>query len=90
MYILLFSNLHLRGDGVQANKIAVLALLLDSATLDPSPENQARANIAAIKGLTAADITEAQTLSGEMGSGKSVLLPIDQYLEPVAKAGDQK
>ena len=47
--------LYVRGQGVKENKVAGVALLLVSATLDPSPENHAKRNIAATRGLTAGD-----------------------------------
>jgi len=52
-----------RGDVVKENKVAAMALLMVSATEDPSPENQARKNIAAARGLTTEMVGEAQTLS---------------------------
>lgn len=73
--------LYLRGQGVKENAIAGLALLLVSATMDASPQNHARQNIAATRGLTTDMIAAAQTLSTEMGSAKNVLVPLDQYLE---------
>ena len=77
--------LYVRGDGVKENKVAGMALLLISATRDPSPENNARRNITATRGLTPEMIAAAQTLSGEMSSVESLLVPLDQYL---AKAGN--
>ncbi len=62
-----------------------MALLLLSATWDTSPENQAKKNVAAIRGLSAEMITAAQSLSGEMSSAKNLLVPFDQYLENVEK-----
>jgi TPR repeat protein len=73
--------LYLRGQGVKVNTIAGLALLLVSATMDSSPENHARQNIASTRGLTTAMIAAAQTLSEEMSEANSVLVPLDQYLE---------
>ena len=73
--------LYLRGDGVKADKIAGLALLLQSATLDSSPENHAKRNIAATKGLTPEVIASAQKLSDELGKAKNLLIPLDQYLK---------
>jgi TPR repeat protein len=72
--------LYMRGQGVQQNIVAGLALLLQSATMDSSPENRARQNIASTKGLTTKMITEAQTLSAELGSAKNILVSLDQYL----------
>jgi TPR repeat protein len=72
--------LYMRGQGVQADKIAGLALLLQSATMDNSPQNRARQNVAMIKGLTAKMIAEAQTLMAELGDAENILVPLDQYL----------
>ena len=72
--------LYVRGQGVKENKVAGVALLLVSATLDPSPGNHARQNITATRGLTTAMIVEAQALSGEMSSAPNLLVPLDQYL----------
>jgi TPR repeat protein len=73
--------LYLRGQGVKENTIAGLALLLVSATMDSSPQNHAKQNIASTRGLTTDTITAAQTLSAEMSSAENVLVPLDQYLK---------
>lgn len=73
--------LYIRGQGVKENKIAGIALLLLSAAVDQSPENNARKNITATRGLTTAMITEAQTLSDIMGKAPNLLVPLDQYLK---------
>ena len=73
--------LYVRGDGVKENKIAGIALLLVSATLDPSPQNLARKNITGTRGLTAAMIGESQKLSDEMTKSKNLLMPLDVYLK---------
>jgi len=73
--------LYLRGDGVKTNQIAGLALLLQSATLDNSPENHAKMNISATRGLTPEMIASAQKLSDELGKAKNLLIPLDQYLK---------
>ena len=73
--------LYLRGDGVAVNKVAGVALLLVSATLDNSPENFARRNITATRGLTPEIITAAQALSDEMTNGGNVLFSLDAYLK---------
>ena len=73
--------LYLRGDGVKVDKIAGLALLLRSVTLDSSPENNAKMNIAGTKGLTPEMVTAAQALSQEFENAKSLLIPLDQYLK---------
>ncbi|TYA58909.1 tetratricopeptide repeat protein [Formosa maritima] len=72
--------LYIRGQGVQENKVAGIALLLTSAAMDTSPENHARNNITATRGLTTAMITEAQVLSDEMNRANNVLVPLDNYL----------
>ncbi len=73
--------LYVRGQGVKENKVAGVALLLVSATWDTSPENHAKRNLAATRGLSAEMIAAAQSLSGEMSSAKNLLVPLDQYLE---------
>jgi TPR repeat protein len=73
--------LYMRGQGVQQDKIAGLALLLQSATMDNSPENRARENISLIRGLTPTMIAEAQTLLAELDSAINILVPLDQYLK---------
>ncbi len=73
--------LYLRGDGVKADKIAGLALLLLSATLDGSPENHAKMNIAKTKGLTPELVAAAQKLSDELAKSNNLLVPLDQYLK---------
>lgn len=73
--------LYIRGDGVKENKVAGVALLLMSATLDQSPDNLAKKNISATRGLTADMIGEAQALSAEMSSAQNLLVPFDQYLK---------
>jgi TPR repeat protein len=73
--------LYVRGQGVKENKVAGVALLLVSATLDPSPENHAKQNISATRGLSTEMIVEAQALSGEMSSAQNLLVPLDQYLK---------
>ena len=76
--------LYLRGDGVKADKVAGLALLLQSATLDGSPENHAKMNIAKTKGLTSELVAAAQKLADELGKAKDLLIPLDQYLKTTA------
>ena len=73
--------LYLRGDGVKVDKIAGLALLLQSATMDSSPENHAKMNIARTKGLTPEMLGAAQKLSDELGKAKDLLTPLDEYLK---------
>jgi TPR repeat protein len=72
--------LYVRGQGVKENKIVGVALLLLSATLDPSPGNHAKQNLAATHGLTTETITAARTLSQELGSAKNLLVPLDKAL----------
>jgi TPR repeat protein len=73
--------LYLRGDGVKENKVAGVALLLLSASRDQSPENHARQNLAATRGITAEMAAAAQTLSNELSSAQNLLTPLDRYLE---------
>jgi len=72
--------LYLRGQGVKENKVVGVALLLRSATLDPSPENHAKQNLAATRGLTAETIATARALSEELSSAKDLLVSLDQAL----------
>lgn len=73
--------LYIRGDGVPVNKTAGLALLLVSATMDPSPDNLARRNIATTPDLSADMIAAAQKLAGELTTAENMLTPLDQFLE---------
>lgn len=73
--------LYIRAQGVKENKVAGMALLLLSVTVDQSPENNARKNITATRGLSTAMITEAQALSDKMNKAKNLLLPLDEYLK---------
>ena len=79
--------LYVRGDGVKEDKTLGVALLLISATMDPSPENNAKKNITATRGLTPEIIAAAQALSDEMSDAKSLLVPLDTYLK---KASEEK
>ena len=72
--------LYMRGQGVKENKVAGVALLLRSATLDPSPANHAKQNLAITRGLTAEMIVAAQALSEDFSSAKNLLVPLDQAL----------
>ena len=76
--------LYMRGDGVKVDKKPGLAPLIQLATLDNSPGNNAKRNIAATKGLTTNMVTTAQTLSDELGSATNLLIPLDQYLSRTA------
>jgi TPR repeat protein len=73
--------LYLRGQGVEENKIAGLALLLVSATMDSSPQNNAKQNISSTRGLTSDMIAAAQTHSTEMSDATNLLVPLYQYLK---------
>ena len=72
--------LYVRGQGVKENKVAGVALLLVSATLDPSPENHAKQNLTGIRGLTSEMVVAAQALSGELSRAKNLLAPLNRYL----------
>ncbi|MDH4037729.1 MAG: sel1 repeat family protein [Candidatus Krumholzibacteria bacterium] len=82
--------LYVRGQGVTENKVAGVALLLVSATMDPSPENHAKRNISATRGLTAEMIAEAQALAGELSSAENLLVPLDSYLKKAANGAEKK
>ena len=73
--------LYIRGDGVKENKVAGLALLLQSVMMDPSPQNLAKKNITATQGLTSEMIAEARSLSEKLSSASNMLDPLDQYLK---------
>ncbi|MDC0296786.1 sel1 repeat family protein [bacterium] len=73
--------LYVRGDGVKVNRVAGVALLLMSATMDPSPGNNARRNITATRGLTAEMIGSAQSLTEVLSSADNLLLPLDRFLK---------
>jgi TPR repeat protein len=73
--------LYIRAQGVKENKTAGVALLLVSVTKDPSPENNAKRNITATRGLTPELITAAQALSAEMSDTKNLLVPLDAFLK---------
>jgi TPR repeat protein len=72
--------LYLRGQGVKKNKVAGVALLMASATLDPSPQNHAKQNLAAARGLTTETIVAAQALSQKFSQPGNLLAPLDEYL----------
>lgn len=79
--------LYLRGDGAKADKVAGLALLIQSATMDDSPENHAKMNIGRTAGLTPELIAAAQKLAGELMNAPNLLVPLDQYLESTPTNG---
>jgi TPR repeat protein len=73
--------LYIRGDGVNKNLIAGVALLIWSATLDGSPENLAKQNLASTRGLTPEMATEAQALTAKLSSAKDFQVPLDAFLK---------
>lgn len=73
--------LYLRAQGVKEDKVAGLALLITSVTMDNSPENRAKQNISLTKGVTATIIEESQALASEMDNYKNVLPVLDRYLK---------
>lgn len=73
--------LYVRGQGVKQNKVLGIALLLISATSDPSSQNRAKENIASTGGLSTEMITEAQELSNKLSSASNILVPLDAYLK---------
>ena len=73
--------LYVRGQGVKENKVAGLALLLVSATMDQSPGNHAKQNIASTRGLGTGMIEAAQALAEELSSANNLLVPLDGYLK---------
>jgi hypothetical protein len=75
--------LYIRGDGVKVDKVAGMALLLRSATLDSSPENYAKRNLSTVRGVTPEIITAAQRLDSEMSQAKNLLVPLDDYLKSI-------
>ena len=76
--------LYLRGQGVKENKTAGLALLLLSASMDPSAENHAQQNIALTKGITPEITAAAQNLMAKIAKAKNSLAPLDEYLRSAA------
>jgi uncharacterized protein len=82
--------LYVRGQGVKENKVAGVALLLVSATLDPSPENRAKQNLSGTRGLTTEMVVAAQALSKELGSAKNFLVPLDEYLKESENSTENK
>ena len=78
------------GLDVGGTKIAGVALLLVSATADPSPENHAKQNVAATRGLTNEMIIKAQVLSQELSSSQNLLVPLDLYLKESESSTEKK
>jgi TPR repeat protein len=66
--------LYLRGQGVKENDVAGVALLMASATLDPSPQNHGKQNLAAARGLTAETIAAAQELLQKFSQAHSMTI----------------
>lgn len=75
--------LYVRGQGVKENKVAGVALLLVSATEDPSPENFAKQNITTTRGLSSEMIVQAQSLAEKLQTAENLLIPLDEYLKAV-------
>lgn len=82
--------LYIRGDGVAENKVAGVALLMMSATMDRSPGNLARQNISGTRGLTGEMIAAAQKLSGELSGAKDLNVMLDGYLKESMKGTPKK
>ena len=82
--------LYIRGQGVKENKVAGVALLLVSASADQSPENNAKRNLAATRGLTAEMIAAAQALSEELTHSNNPLIPLDQYLAEASQSTEKE
>ena len=82
--------LYVRGQGVKENKVAGVALLLVSATRDPSPGNHAKQNLTGTRGLTSEMVVAAQALSGELSRAKNLLVPLDQYLMESENSTEKK
>jgi TPR repeat protein len=76
--------LYIRGDGVKVDKVAGMALLLRSATLDNSPENHAKRNLSTIRGVTPEIISAVQELASDMSHAKNLLVPLDDYLKSIS------
>lgn len=81
--------LYLRGQGVAEDKVAGLALLIISVTMDNSPENRAKQNISLTKGVTAKIIEESQILASEMGKEPNILIPLDRFLKSKAEGASR-
>jgi TPR repeat protein len=81
--------LYVRGQGVKENKVAGVALLLTSATLDPSPENHAKHNISSTRGLTTEMVAAAQALSQKFGTN-NLLVALDAYLKESENSTEKK
>ena len=72
--------LYIRAQGVKEDKVAGLALLITSVTMENSSVNRAKQNISSTRGVTAKIIEESQKLASEMGANNNVLLALDRYL----------
>ena len=82
--------LYVRGQGVKEDKVVGVALLMVSATKDPSPDNHAKSNLASTRGLSTKTVTDAQALSGELGRAPNLLVPLDQYLKKIVSGAGKK
>ncbi len=82
--------LYVRGQGVKEDKVTGVALLMVSATRDPSPENHARRNLTATRGLSSEMIGAAQTLAGKFSKARNLLAPLDEHLKQSAKDAEKK
>jgi len=72
--------LYLRAQGVKEDKVAGLALLIMSVTMENSPENRAKQNISTTRGVTAEIIEKSQSLATDMGNSNDILLVLDRYV----------
>jgi len=79
--------LYLRGQGVKEDKVAGLALLLLSSTMDSSSQNHAKKNAMLTRGLTPEAIVAAQELYLQMGKDENLLVPLDRYLQKSKSEG---
>jgi TPR repeat protein len=82
--------LYVRGQGVKENKIAGVALLFLSATMDPSPANRAKQNLTSTRALTTEAVVAAQALSQKFSSSGNLLDPLDEYLKEAENSGEKK
>jgi len=82
--------LYVRGQGVKENKVAGVALLLVSATMDRSPKNHAKQNISRTRGLTTEMVGATQTLSQKLRSAKNLLMQLDDYLKQSEDSTEKK
>lgn len=76
--------LYVRGQGVSEDKVAGLALLMLSVAMNDSPQNNAKKNVASLRGVTPEVVTAAQALAEKMRNASNLLVPLDQYLQNTA------